>query len=210
MVSKIAKVLTMYRITPQSTIGTSPAELLQGRCIRTKLDLLVPNINGRVERQQLKQKLNHDRPCRFTQFVKGETVYAQKFGTGQRWMPAVIQEVTGPVSFLVKLTDGQLIRRHQDHLRKRAPDEGHDENPVPDISVDVSPSIGDTTLTPGHLPAGVECSATDTGESAPEVMLSLESLIEQVPETRQPNTSVPLKVYPKRQRKQPDWYHGNP
>ena len=39
-------------------------------------------------------------------------VYAQYFGTGQKWMPAV-QDFTGPVSFQVKITDGRLIQRHQ-------------------------------------------------------------------------------------------------
>lgn len=46
-------------------------------------------------------------------------------------MPAVVQEVTGPVSFLVKLQDGRLTRRHQDHLRRRIPD-GEDGKPVSD------------------------------------------------------------------------------
>ena len=44
-------------------------------------------------------------------------MYEQNFGTGQRWMPAIIREVTGPVSFLMKLPDGRLVRRHQDILR---------------------------------------------------------------------------------------------
>ena len=42
MTSKIAKVLMAYRTTPQSTTGVSPSELLQGRRIRTRLDLLKP------------------------------------------------------------------------------------------------------------------------------------------------------------------------
>ena len=46
-------------------------------------------------------------------------MYAQHFGTGQKWMPAIVQDVTGPVSFLVKLKDGCLIRRHQDHLLQK-------------------------------------------------------------------------------------------
>ena len=38
-----------YRSTPQSTTGMTPSELLQGRRIRTRLDLLKPNVNERVE-----------------------------------------------------------------------------------------------------------------------------------------------------------------
>ena len=117
MASRIAKVLMAYRTTPQSTTGVSPSELLQGRRICTHLDLLKPSVTERVEQRQLQQKLSHDSSSRRMYFSKGETVYAQNFGTGQKWMPAVVQEVTGPVSFPVKLQDSHLIRRHQDHLR---------------------------------------------------------------------------------------------
>ena len=33
-----------------------------------------------------------------------------------------MHELTGPVSFMVRLQDGRIIRRHQDHLRCRTPD----------------------------------------------------------------------------------------
>lgn len=126
MAGRIAKVLMAYRTTPQSTTGVSPSELLQGRRIRTRLDLLKPSVTERVEKRQLQQTLSHDSLSRQMYFSKGETVYAQNFGTGQKWMPAVVQEVTGPVSFLVKLQDGRLIRCHQDHLRRRI-SEGEDK-----------------------------------------------------------------------------------
>ena len=38
---------------------------------------------------------------------------------GDRWLPGVIQQRTGPVSFGVKLNDGRMRRCHQDQLRKR-------------------------------------------------------------------------------------------
>ena len=43
MSSRLAKILLNYRISPQTTIGTSPAELLLDRRPRTCLDLLRPN-----------------------------------------------------------------------------------------------------------------------------------------------------------------------
>ena len=49
MASRIAWVLMAYRKTPQSTTGMTPSELLQRRRIRTRLDLLKPNVNERVE-----------------------------------------------------------------------------------------------------------------------------------------------------------------
>jgi len=38
-----------YCLTPQSTTGVSPAELLLGRQLRSRLDLLKPNKTDRVE-----------------------------------------------------------------------------------------------------------------------------------------------------------------
>ena len=53
---KLAKVLFSYRATPQSTTGMSPAELLYGRRLRGKLDLLKPDVAARVRQQQARQK----------------------------------------------------------------------------------------------------------------------------------------------------------
>ena len=41
---KIARVLFQYRMTPHSTTGVTPAELLLGRNLCSLLDLLKPNI----------------------------------------------------------------------------------------------------------------------------------------------------------------------
>ena len=139
MASRIAKVLMAYRTTPQSTTGVSPSELLQGRRIRTRLDLLKPRVTERVEQHQMQQKLSHDSTARRMCFSKGETMYAQNFGTEQKWMAAVVREVTVsvPVLFLVKLQDGHLILRHLDHLRRRvADDEPAESDDIPEILID--------------------------------------------------------------------------
>lgn len=169
MASRIAKVLMAYRTTPQSTTGVSPSELLQGRRIRTRLDLLKPSVTERVEKHQLQQTMSHDRSSRRMYFSKGETVYAQNFGTGQKWMPAVVQEVTGPVSFLVKLQDGRLIRHHQDHLRRRISD-GEDKkrvsDDIPEILIDsfrVAPNGTDDSS--ASVNSEESSSATDSNET---------------------------------------------
>ena len=133
-----------YHTTPQSTTGASPSELLQGRCIRTRLDLLKPRVNEQVEQHQLQLKLSHDSSARRMCFTKGDTVYALNFGTGQKSIPAVVQEVTRPVSFLAKFQDGRLIRRHQDHLRRRVPDDESDQtvsDDIPEIMIDSGTSV---------------------------------------------------------------------
>ena len=57
---RLAKVLFAYRITPQSTTGLAPAELLLGRRPRTRLDLLKPHTAERVEHKQQEQIAQHD------------------------------------------------------------------------------------------------------------------------------------------------------
>ena len=41
---KLARMLFQYRITPQTTTGVSPAELLLGRCLRSRLDSWKPKL----------------------------------------------------------------------------------------------------------------------------------------------------------------------
>ena len=49
---QLCKFLFQYRITPHTTTGVSPAELLMSRKLRSKLDLLHPDISGRIRDHQ--------------------------------------------------------------------------------------------------------------------------------------------------------------
>ena len=107
---RIARFLFTYRITPQSTTQMSPAELLMGRRLRSRLDLLKPNLAQRVEKKQLQQKRNYDSCVRQRTFKEGEKVYAKNFRLfGQMWLPG---KKTGPVSVRVELTGGQVVHHH--------------------------------------------------------------------------------------------------
>jgi len=117
--TRLARVLLSYRITPQSSTGVSPAELLLGRCPRTCLDLLKPILADKVENKQFQQKVDHDCAARSRSFKADETVYVRNFGPGQKWLPGMIVATTGPVSYRVLLEDGHVWRRHQDHTRQR-------------------------------------------------------------------------------------------
>ena len=99
---KLAKFLFKYQITLHSSTGVTPAELLMGRCLRPRLDLLKPAI---VEQNQLKQKLTHDGKQTYRVFTEGEPVYVQDFtASKQKWIPGIIQKTTGPVSYTVMLS----------------------------------------------------------------------------------------------------------
>ena len=113
MRSRLAKTLFTYRLTPQTTTGISPGELLLGRRPRSRLDLLKPHTAERVERSQIKQKEQHDSKSRERKLNVGDNVFVKNYHHGDKWLPGMIQKKTGPVSFVVKLTDGRVRRCHQ-------------------------------------------------------------------------------------------------
>ena len=114
--------LTQYRLTPHATTGQSPAELLMGRRPRSRLDLLSPDLSETVT---LKQAAMRDQnvPVVPRSFQCGDPVWAMNFAASPKWVAAVLETQTGPVSFTARLQDGRLWRRHVDHLRLRHPDE---------------------------------------------------------------------------------------
>ena len=79
---RLSKFLFKYRITPQTTTGVSPAQLLMGRRLRTHLDLLHPDTVSGVNEKQ--EKSIPGRAPR--QFRVGERVYAKNFH-GPKWIP---------------------------------------------------------------------------------------------------------------------------
>ena len=73
---KLARFLFQYRITPQTTTGVSPAELLFGRRLRSCLDALYPNLAERVERKQQGQKAAE------RSFQEQDSVYVKYYERG--------------------------------------------------------------------------------------------------------------------------------
>ena len=111
--------LFAYRTTPHSTTGVSPAELLMGRKLKTRLDLVRPGLEERVIDTQARQKEGHDRTARDRALQAGDTIYARKHSKKATWIPAKIVQATGPLSFRCQLAEQRIVRKHQDHIRHR-------------------------------------------------------------------------------------------
>ena len=111
MEDRIAKVLVMYRVTPHSTTGVSPSELLLGRKLRTRLDLLCPDPSKRVEQNQLKQKTSHDSKAKARDLKVGDSVLIHNYVGNRKWLSGVIKSQTGPVSFKVLVNGHVQLRR---------------------------------------------------------------------------------------------------
>ncbi len=109
--TKLHRALFNYRITPQSTIGLSPAELLLGRKLRCTLDKIHPDFTGKMETKQQNQKVYHDQHVKSRYFQIGDPVYTRNFGYGPNLVHGVIQDITGPVSYTVTLGNAQIVRR---------------------------------------------------------------------------------------------------
>ena len=83
------------------------------------MDLIKPDISGRVEHRQQMQKSTHYRHAKSRYFAEGDEVYARNFRHHPPWLAGKIVKITGPLSFEIELSDGRVIHRHQDHIRKR-------------------------------------------------------------------------------------------
>ena len=135
LVTRIAKVLFTYRITQHSTTGRAPAELLLGKIPRTRLDLMMPRLEERVERKQWQQKDRHDRSAKARTFSTGDTVLVRNFPSGRGWIRGTITKPVGPVSYQIKLENGRVVKRHQDHVRPRSDTPSSDKSDFPHVPI---------------------------------------------------------------------------
>lgn len=58
----------------------------------------------------------------------GDLVNIKNFSVGSKWLPGIIMQITGPLSYMIKLTDGRTLKRHVDHVLPRASDQEGPEN----------------------------------------------------------------------------------
>ena len=116
---RISKFLFLYRLTPHSTTGIAPAELLLRRIPRSKFDIIKPDLLSSVRQKQEAQKKFHDTHSKERHFCVGDPVFVKEFPSGKTWTPGTVSAVKGPVSYCVELPDGRVMRRHVDHIRNR-------------------------------------------------------------------------------------------
>ncbi|XP_038590459.1 uncharacterized protein K02A2.6-like [Micropterus salmoides] len=182
LTAKVARVLFSYRVTPHTTTDLSPAELLQGRKLRCTLDLIHPDLSLKVQGKQERQIRDHDRKARGRWFKPGDSVLTQNFSLGPKWIPGIIESVTGPVSYKVLLGDGRVVRRHVDqihtqHQRLELSSAGHQAESTKQSSAAILEEkwldVGETVLVSekSEKPAATEAagqSETDKGTVALE------------------------------------------
>ncbi len=131
----LSRFLFTYRVTPHSTTGQSPAELLQGRKLRNQLDLVRPDLKGHVEAKQAKQKHDYDKHTKQRTFNPDQDVWVRTFSKNEeKWSKGKIAQALGPVTYMV-IVNGKNIKRHVDHIRNALQEAtlpvGTEESPSP-------------------------------------------------------------------------------
>ena len=121
------EVLADLRMTYIGTGLPSPAEILYGRNLTTKLqaEIDIKAICSLLQERQLKMMLVHDsrrRAKKTRPLVVGERCYV--LGPGNKWIDTFITGITDSgrsYETQVKATGGRLMRNHS-HIRPRSPD----------------------------------------------------------------------------------------
>ena len=113
--AEIIKFLQRYRTTPHSTRGRSPSELIFGCTIRTTLNLLKPQVETQVLKQQSRSIQNHDRTARDREFAVGQPVFTRQYLGPRKWVGSVISRRIGPLLYDVQIRD-QIISKHSSQL----------------------------------------------------------------------------------------------
>ena len=109
---KITSFLLSYRTTPHTTTGCTPAELLMNRRLRTRLDLLRPDLRKKVAKQSSFQPREPKR-----QLSVGDPVLTRDYRKSQDpWTKGVIISKLGPVTYHVQVEDF-IWKRHIDQLK---------------------------------------------------------------------------------------------
>ena len=135
----LQKFLMSYRSTPSYSLNMkSPAEVMIGRNMKTRLDLLKPSEAFEGDRNtKMEAQFNHHHGAKWREFAAGDDVY-YKFPrhNGWRWLPAIVVEKRGLVDYIVKVTtdaDEREIKAHANQLVKRFTDASRDDNLLLDM-----------------------------------------------------------------------------
>lgn len=133
----LQRYLIDYRSTKHCTTNETPAKLMLGREVKTKLNLLKPPTQKEtVERAQMAQ-VNNFKGKRSIRYMIGQKVVVKNYAdpNNSKWVDAEITRIIGPRSYLVKLGTGRTIKRHINQIRDNVITETNQTNVHKPVSV---------------------------------------------------------------------------
>ena len=144
--------------------NVAPCELLMNRKIRTRLDLLYPDVESRVAKNVSRKKAMHDVYAKAREFLVGQRVRVRNLRDGPKWVPGVVVGRQGPLSYVVQTTGGEVWKRHVDQIEEVG-DPGSEEELIPTVE---QPTVERPTKEP----------LSELESTRQQVLLSEESLAE--------------------------------
>jgi hypothetical protein len=164
---KISKFLFDYRNSKNSTTGKSPAELVFGRELRSRLDLINPrappsstDLTETVEHQQFLQA-KYYKGVQRPEFKVNDNVWLTKnTNTNKKitWIEGIVKKRIGKVMYVIyiPLMDGE-VTRHIDQLRAhpfpiQSDSSQWDPDVVPDLSSSGTTTMADAATTSATAP----------------------------------------------------------
>lgn len=116
---RLTQFLFSYRSFPHGTTNVSTAKLF-GISLRTRFNLLKPDLRSTVQNRQADQKSQHDKHSKARSFKVGQPVIVRDFRlNSKKWIPGEVLSQLGPVTYIVEVENGKDLKRHVDHMRER-------------------------------------------------------------------------------------------
>lgn len=121
----LRKFLLCYRFTPSYALGEkSPFQVMTGRVMKTKLDLLHPNKQRSADRNHaMEQQFNNHHGAKWKDFDIDDKVFIKLYSNNKwNWVPGVVVGKYGVVNYsvLANTPSGErLIKIHANQMKKR-------------------------------------------------------------------------------------------
>ncbi len=199
--TKLYRLLFSYRLTPQSTTGMSPSSLFMGRRLRSRMDLVFPDLQAKVKKSQRKLVEQSTTQCR--SFKVADQVWVRNFAPGPKWISGIVHSVSGPVSYVIQLAENnRLVRRHVNHVRNRVG--------VADSTLESEDDLVPEEILPPDLPPPQEFVSESLVEPDRVAIPQVTSVPEESqPGSSSPRVSVPAAPVPRRsirERRPPSFF----
>ena len=114
---RLASFLLQYRNSHHASTETSPALLMIGRELHSRLHLLKPDLRGTTLKASTRQVMSHSAATERL-FSPGEKVLVRDYRPGHaRWQSGVLVKAMGVKTYVVQCENGGLWKRHSDQVR---------------------------------------------------------------------------------------------
>lgn len=115
----IQRFLFNYRISHHCTTGVSPAMLMFGRPLKTRLDLIRPS-QSNINNDKIQKQIDNFKGKQID-MGNDSSVFIKEFSDSSKptWVPGKVVNKTGSVTYEVQTGDNKIVKRHSNQLKKR-------------------------------------------------------------------------------------------